>query len=182
MGYTLDEFCADCRVALKADPGEGGHEIVRQSLEKLLKDEEFVAQYCSLDAEVGIRTVYRDPETDFNVLVHVYDKGKSGPPHDHGTSWGVYGQAIGYTDMTMWDRTDGGTGVGRAELASTKDIRLKPGMAAKVEVGDIHSIQFPDGARFVRVTGTDLDAIPTLRFDPEKKTATFGSRLDPLSD
>ncbi len=55
-------------------------------------------------------------------------------------------------------------------------------MAAKVEVGDIHSIKFPDGARFVRVTGTDLDVIPTLRFDPENQTATVGSRLDPLAN
>jgi predicted metal-dependent enzyme (double-stranded beta helix superfamily) len=182
MAYTLDEFCTDCRVALKADPGEGGHEAIRQSLEKLLKDEEFVAANCGPDAAAGIRTVYRDPETDFNVLVHVYDKGKTGPPHDHGTSWGVYGQAVAYTDMTIWDRTDGGTGEGRAEIVPTQEIRLDPGMAAKVEIGDIHSIRFPDGARFVRVTGTDLDVIPTLRFDPENKTATTGSRLDPLSN
>ncbi len=182
MTYTLEEFYADCREALKADQGEGGHETVRQNLEKLLKDEEFVAAYCGPNAEAVIRTVYRDPETDFNVLVHVYEKGKTGPPHDHGTSWGVYGQAVEYTDMTMWERTDGKTGEGRADIASKQKIRLNPGMAAKVEVGDIHSIQFPDGARFVRVTGTDLDAIPTLRFDPEKKTATVGSRLAPLSD
>ena len=53
-------------------------------------------------------------------------------------------------------------------------------MAAKVEVGDIHSIEFPDGAKFMRVTGTDLDVIPTLRFDPENQTAIVGSRLAPL--
>jgi predicted metal-dependent enzyme (double-stranded beta helix superfamily) len=180
MAYTLDEFCTDCRTALKHDPGEGGHEAIRQKLEKLLKDSDFVAANCGPDAEAGIRTVYRDPETDFNVLVHVYDKGKTGPPHDHGTSWGVYGQAVGHTDMTMWDRTDGGTGEGPAEILSRQEICLNPGMAAKVEIGDIHSIRFPDGARFVRVTGTDLDAIPTLCFDPDNKTATIGSRLNPL--
>lgn len=182
MAYSLEEFCTDCREALKADPGEGGHEAVRRNLEKLLKAEAFVGAYCGPDADAGIRIVYRDEETDFNVLVHVYEKGKAGPPHDHGTSWGVYGQAVEYTDMTVWNRTDGGSGEGHAEIEPAQTFRLNPGMAAKVEVGDIHSIQFPDGARFVRVTGTDLDAIPTLRFDPENQTATVGSRLDPLSN
>ena len=180
MAYTLEEFCTDCRAALKADPGEGGHEAIRLKLEKLLTDEAFVAANCGPDAAADIRTVYRDEETDFNVLVHVYDTGKTGPPHDHGTSWGIYGQAIAYTDMTLWNRTDGGSGDGHAELEPTQTFRLEPGKAARVEVGDIHSIKFPDGARFVRVTGTDLDAIPTLRFDPENQTATVGSRLKPL--
>lgn len=181
MTYRLDEFCADCREALKADPGEGGRETVRQNLEKILRQDSFIAENFGTDAEPGIRTVYRDEETDFNVLMHVYETGKAGPPHDHGASWGIYGQAVGHTDMAMWKRTDGGTGEGDAELARTGEIRLEPGMAAKLDVGDIHSIRFPDGARFMRVTGTDLDAIPTLRFDPDSKTATVGSRLKPLS-
>ena len=182
MAYTLEEFCTDCRAAIKADPGEGGHEAIRQHLERLLRDEAFVAANCGPEAEAGIRTIYVDEETDFNVMVHVYDKGKTGPPHDHGTSWGVYGQATLYTDMTVWKRTDDGNGEGHAELEVAETFRLNPGMAAKVEVGDIHSIRFPDDARFVRVTGTDLDAIPTLRFDPENQTATVGSRLKPLSN
>ena len=181
MSYSLEEFCADCREAIKADPGEGGREKVRQNLEKILRQDSFVAENFGPDAEPGIRTVYRDQETDFNVLMHLYETGKAGPPHDHGTSWGIYGQAVGHTDMTMWKRTDGGNGEGEAEVARTGELRLEPGMAAKLEVGDIHSIHFPDGARFMRVTGTDLDAIPTLRFDPEGKTATVGSRLKPLS-
>ena len=56
-------------------------------------------------------------------------------------------------------------------------FRLSPGDAGKFEVGEIHSIHFPDGAQFVRVTGTDLDAIPTNRFDLNKKEVAVGSRL-----
>jgi hypothetical protein len=29
----------------------------------------------------------------------------------------------------------------------------------------IHSIDYPDGARFVRVTGTDLERVPRLKFN-----------------
>ena len=56
-------------------------------------------------------------------------------------------------------------------------FRLTPGKAGIFEVGDIHSIQFPDGARFVRITGTDLDSIPTNRFNLEAQSVNVGSRL-----
>jgi predicted metal-dependent enzyme (double-stranded beta helix superfamily) len=177
MSYSFDQFCADCRAALKADAGPGGHDKVRQNLEKLLKDADFLAAQCGPNAQPGIRTIYKDDETGYNVLVHIYEKGKSGPPHDHGKSWAVYGQAEGWTDMTIWKRLDDGKDDSKAELTKENTFRLEPGMAGKFEVGQIHSIHFPDGAQFVRVTGTDLDAIPTKRFDPEKQTAAVGSRL-----
>ena len=72
------------RAVVQADGGLG---------DRLLGEAEFLAAECGPDAEPGIRTIYRDAETGFNVLVHIYEKGKTGPPHDHGTSWAVYGQA-----------------------------------------------------------------------------------------
>jgi predicted metal-dependent enzyme (double-stranded beta helix superfamily) len=177
MSDSFDKFCADCRSALKADPGPAGHDGVRRNLEALLKDPDFLAAHCGPGAKPGIRTIYKDEETGFNVLVHIYEKGKSGPPHDHGASWAVYGQAVGWTDMTLWKRLDSGDDDARAELEKDRIFRLEPGMAGTFEIGQIHSIHFPDGAQFVRVTGTDLDAIPTKRFDPEKQTAAVGSRL-----
>ena len=177
MAYDLEQFCADCRRALKADPGDGGHEAVRQNLEKLLAEKDFTDAHCGADAEAGIRTIYRDQDIGFNVLVHVYEAGKTGPPHDHGASWAVYGQAAEYTDMTAWTRLDDGSTEAEAKLEKTGTMRLKPGMAGTFNVGDIHSIHFPDGARFVRVTGTDLNAIPTRRFDPDAGSVAVGSRL-----
>jgi hypothetical protein len=79
--------------------------------------------------------------------------------------------------MTLWSRKDDGSKEGFADLDEGETFRLTPGKAGKFEVGDIHSIHFPAGARFVRVTGTDLDAIPTNRFDLEKKAVNVGSRL-----
>src|SRR3546814_20251726 len=95
MNYSFKQFCADCRAALKEDASEAGHEKIRRNLEKLLADEAFLAAECGPEAEPGIRTLYKDDETGFNVLVHIYETGKSGPPHDHGTSWAGYGQAPG---------------------------------------------------------------------------------------
>lgn len=177
MAYTLEEFYEDARKALKADSGPAGRDKVRGHLENLLKDEAFVAAYCGPDAEPGIRTIHRDPETGFNVLVHIYEKGKSGPPHDHGKSWAIYGQAAGHTIMTTWKRLDDGSKGGKADLEKDRSFQLDPGMAGKFDVGDIHSIQISDGSKFIRVTGTDLSKIDTAVFNPDSHTVAAGNRL-----
>jgi hypothetical protein len=89
------------------------------------------------------------------------------PPHDHGHSWAIYGQATHYTDMTEWEREDDGANPERARLKPVKKYRLMPGQAGIYQEGRIHSIDYPDNARFVRVTGTNLDMIERVRFDLE---------------
>jgi hypothetical protein len=44
--------------------------------------------------------LYEDPELGFCVLAHSYKGAKDSPPHDHGPSWAIYGQAAGETEMT----------------------------------------------------------------------------------
>ena len=43
MAYSLADFAADCRAALKTDSGPAGREVVRQHLTRVLKDEAFIA-------------------------------------------------------------------------------------------------------------------------------------------
>jgi len=105
------------------------------------------------------------------VLAHINPKGHKSPPHDHGASWAVYGQATQYTEMTEWRRTDGKTDPGPASIEVARRYRLEPGHAGTYDIRAIHNIEFPDGARFVRVTGTDLERIPRLKFDLGKGIA-----------
>lgn len=165
MSYTFEQFCRDAHDALKADPGSGGREKIRVQLEWLLGNKDFVEQTCGPQAEIGTHEIYRDPELDFVVLAHVNDSARKSPPHDHGTSWAIYGQAAEYTDMSEYRRTDGGEGAGEARIEKVKDYRLTPGHAGLYDVGAIHAIDYPAGARFVRVTGTDLGALDRLKFD-----------------
>lgn len=165
MAYSLEMFCNDCRDALKADAGRGGREQVRALLEKLLADKAFVAAHVTA-MPPGRHTLYEDPDLGFVVLSHVNAKAGKSPPHDHGASWAIYGQATEYTDMTEWRRTKGGAGEpGPAALEVARSYRLEPGHAGVYDVRDIHAIDYPDGARFVRVTGTDLENVPRLKFD-----------------
>jgi predicted metal-dependent enzyme (double-stranded beta helix superfamily) len=104
---------------MKADPGDGGREKARDCLARLLKEKDFVQKHCSPDHKPGTTLLYRDEELDFNVLAHCFKGGAKSPPHDHGTSWAIYGQALGHTNVEVWRRKDGARGDkqhGRADL------------------------------------------------------------------
>jgi predicted metal-dependent enzyme (double-stranded beta helix superfamily) len=175
MTYSLEEFCKDCRDAIRKDPGNGGREAIRRNLERLLQNKELVDKECAPDRARGTYTLYHDPEFDFHVLAHCFDGGTKSPPHDHGHSWAVYGQARHHTDMTVWRRTDDGTHKGHAELEVKKQYRLDSGMAGTFNPGDIHSIDFPEGARFIRVTGTNLDHVDQAVYNLKDKTVKIAS-------
>ncbi len=177
MAYSLEAFCQDTKRMLRDQPGAQGRASVSANLKNLLTDEGFLSTYCGPDAKPGIETVYRDPDVGFNVLVHVYAQGKTGPPHDHGDSWAIYGQAVGHTVMTTWKRLDDHATEGKAKLEEDQTYRLDPGMAGTFEAQDIHSIVITDNCRFVRVTGTDLGTIDTLVFNADDGTVKPGNRL-----
>jgi predicted metal-dependent enzyme (double-stranded beta helix superfamily) len=165
MTYTLDAFVEDTQAALKSTAGPAGREKVRVLLEKLLANKSFVDEAVGPNAPTGTRKLYEDEEQGFVVLAHCNPKPHKSPPHDHGSSWAVYGQAVKYTDMSEYKRLDPGRGAGEARLEKVKSYRLEPGHAGVYDVGAIHAIDYPDGSRFVRVTGRDLDYVQRLKFD-----------------
>ena len=176
MTYRLDEFAADAHDILQRDPGPAGREALCAKLEKLLQDDDFIAAYCGPGADAGAHLIHHDPQTDINVLAHIMEKDHTGWPHDHGTSWAIYGQAVEHTDMTAWKRLDDGSEAGRGVLERGDTRRMERGAVGVFNEGAIHSIAYPAGARFVRVTGTDLSRIERLRFDPEKGTVVSERR------
>ncbi|HEX5509686.1 MAG TPA: hypothetical protein VFX37_14385 [Pseudolabrys sp.] len=164
MAYTLDQFIAETRSILSRDSGPAGREQVRVHLEKLLNNQDFVREYCGDDAPQGLKVLYEDPKLGFQILAHINDKARVSPPHDHGASWAIYGQATQYTDMTEYERADKPDGK-HADLKPIRKYRLNPGHAGIYQDGTIHSIDYPDMARFIRVTGTNLDKIDRVKFD-----------------
>ncbi len=165
MAYELDQFISDCRTTLKADPGPSGREKVRAQLEQLLKNADFVEKHCGPNVERGLKVLYEDPELKFQILAHINEKARVSPPHDHGASWAIYGQARLWTDMIEWKRLDDGADASKAKLEPEKKYRLNPGEAGIYQNGAIHSIDYPDNSRFVRVTGTNLDMINRISID-----------------
>src|SRR5215510_13671576 len=165
MPYDLHQFIADCRTNLKQDPGPAGREKIRRDLERLLQEPDFLAQHCCDATPIGLHVLHDDSDLGFQILAHINEKARRSPPHDHGHSWAIYGQAALYTDMTEYERVDGGKDPDNAELKVTTTYRLMPGQAGIYQDGAIHAIDYPDRSRFVRVTGTNLDRIARSRFD-----------------
>lgn len=166
MAYELEDFCKDARQTLTRGAGPAELEAVRQSLARLLANAAFVERTCGPEAKPGLHTLYEDGTLGFQVLAHINEKPRVSPPHNHGESWAVYGQATGYTDMTEYRRIDDGSDAAHAKLEVTRKYRLNPGEVGIYASNAIHSIDYPEKSRFVRVTGTNLDRIYRDAFDP----------------
>ncbi len=162
MAYTLGEFCRDLSATIKSRRDSGLPEIA-QKLSQLLSNPAFVSETFSEDTPVGRRELWHDPETDVYVLAHVQEGGKTGKPHSHGASWAIYGTARGVTEMTEWRRVNA-AGEDGAVLEKVRAYALSPGQTQAYPSGVIHSTAHPQKAWVIRVTGTDLDAIPRYRF------------------
>ena len=163
MTYSLENFCDEVRATLLVSDDPESRDKIRQKLELLLHDDAFCAEYVSSDESSGLQQIYQDADLDFCVLAYNMDDARTSPPHDHGTSWAVYGQAAGYTDMTIWDAVEGGDN----SIKPVRSFRLEPGQAGLFDIREIHSIQYPAGSKFVRITGTDMSKETRRVFDPE---------------
>jgi predicted metal-dependent enzyme (double-stranded beta helix superfamily) len=160
MSYSLEDFCADTRSILQKQDDHDGRDRVRQKLEQLLVDPAFRAEYLDRESAAGMRQIHEDPELGFCVLAYNMAAPRTSPPHDHGDSWAVYGQASGYTDMTIWQAADG-------SIEPIRTFRLEAGQAGLFDVREIHSIQYDQGAKFVRVTGVDMNQVSRRVWDAD---------------
>ncbi len=176
MPYTLDLFAKDAHDILVREPGPKGREEIARKLERLLAEDAFIATYCAPDAPGGRTVLYEDPKLGFQILRHKMMSDHVGVPHDHGPSWAVYGQAVHHTDMSIWKRLDDGKVEGKARVEKEKTYRLTRGQAGVYNGADIHSIAYPAGAIFIRVTGTDLEKVERLRYDAVKGTVAVERR------
>src|ERR671922_1353324 len=128
MGFTLDTFASECHRLLKADSGPGGRVKVRDLVREVLKDEKFLATYLN-DNTPDRQVIYEDPELGFCICAHVNREAREANPHDHGTSWAIYGQAFGETEMSDWEVIEPATDGKPGKVRRARVYALKPRMA-----------------------------------------------------
>src|SRR5687768_9524312 len=98
--YTVDQFLADTRAAIKTRGVPKALAEIRGHLEKLLANPELLKKHLGEPLPYAERTtIAHDPETDVRVLVHGRAKGGNSKPHDHGPCWVVYGAYQNWTRM-----------------------------------------------------------------------------------
>ena len=159
MAYTLEQLSADIRKTLKSDSGVTGKQQVCKLVSKALLDQEFIARHLTAEQCQPRKVLYEDPELGFCVCGHVYEKAAHGPPHDHGSSWAIYGLAVGDTEMTDWRVVRKGDGDEPTLVEPAKTYVLKPGDSHFYEVGVIHSPRRDGLTKLVRVEGRNLDHV-----------------------
>ena len=159
MSYTLEQLGSDIRAALKADPSVAGKQAVLKHVSKALVDKDFVAKHLTADQCKPRKVLYEDPELGFCICGHVYEKPAHGEPHDHGTSWAIYGLAEGDTEMTDWKIVKKGEGASPSLVEPVKSYVLRPGDAHFYDVGVVHSPKRDTLTRLIRIEGANLDHV-----------------------
>ena len=110
--------------------------------------------------------LHEDAELGFQVLAHINEKPRISPPHNHGESWAIYGQATGYTDMTEFRRVDDGSDPAQAEARDDPESTAStPGGRRLPEHHDPLD-RLPGEIALHPITGTNLDRIYRDAFDP----------------
>jgi hypothetical protein len=161
MTYTLEQFAADIRAALKADASSAAKLKVCGYVARSLNDPVFVATYLKdRPPNANPREIlYEDPELGFCICGHVYDGPAIGSPHDHGSSWAIYGQAAGITEMTDWKMVQQGEAGKPALVEPARTYVMKPGDAHFYDVADVHSPRREAPVKLIRIEGMNLDHV-----------------------
>ena len=159
MHPKLEAFSQSCREILSQSQSREALEQIKDNLEPLLTDPDFISTYLGPHNKSEREVLYEDPDQKFCILAHVYEGPKTGQPHDHGPTWAIYGQAEGETEMSEYrilTPPENGT-PGRVE--KIKSYILKPGMAEAYEAGQVHAPKRETGTRLVRLEGQNLAGV-----------------------
>ena len=80
--------------------GHAALDDVRHELECLLKDKDFICENFGNNQIPGSKLLFEDSSLGFQIISYAMNKSLIGGPHDHGNSWAIYGQVLGWTEMT----------------------------------------------------------------------------------
>jgi len=164
MAHTLEQFSADCHRILKAEPGPKGRQKVCELLKDVLQDQAFVAKYLAPGTPER-QIIYEDKELGFCILAHAYDGKKESPPHDHGPTWAIYGQAVGETIMTDWEKLSPASETQTGKVRHVRDYTLKPGAAYVYNEGDLHSPRRDASTKLIRIEGRNVEKIRRFPYE-----------------
>jgi len=158
--FDLDQFIADCRNAVAADPT---HKAVREVVARAVDDPAAVLKALGEPTGAGIgRLHHSDTLTILNVI---WPPKLTIMPHDH-RMWAVIGVYTGREDNIYWRRLPGASG-GRIEAAGAQALSVRD--AAPLGRDIIHSVTNPiprlSGA--IHVYGGDFFAVARSEWDPE---------------
>jgi len=163
MGFTLASFASECHRILKEDPSPIGREKVRNLVQEALTDEKFISTYVN-DNTPDRQVIYEDPELGFCICAHMNREAREANPHDHGTSWAIYGQAVGETEMSDWEVLEPADEGKPGKVRRARVYTLKPGMAHIYNEGNVHSPKRVATTGLLRIEGKNTQKMKRLAY------------------
>jgi hypothetical protein len=163
MSFTLESFAGDVQRILQRDPGPTGREQVRRLVEEALQDRQFIAAHVNDDTPER-QVIYEDPQLGFCVCAHVNRGAREANPHDHGSSWAIYGQAFGETEMSDWQIVEPAAEGQPGRVRRARVYSLKPGMAHLYNEGDVHSPKRVAATGLLRIEGKNTAKMKRLAY------------------
>jgi len=135
-----------------------------QLVSRACRDDEFVGRHLAerKAGEADREVLFEDGESGFCICGHVYAKAAHGKAHDHGSSWAIYGQADGITEMTDWkiiDTTKDDKSESVSLVEPIHSYTMKRGDVKLYDIGDVHSPSREKPVKLIRIEGTNLDRI-----------------------
>jgi predicted metal-dependent enzyme (double-stranded beta helix superfamily) len=164
MAFTLEHFSAEAHRILAADPGPEGRKKVSELVSKACADPGFVAKYLPDDGPER-KILYEDPELGFCILAHVHQGARQSPPHDHGPTWAIYGQAQGETMMTDWALVEPASEEQPGKVRHVRDYKLTPGAAYVYNEGDLHSPRRDGATKLIRIEGRNVEKVRRFPYE-----------------
>ncbi len=161
MAYTLTELADDLRdLLIKSEPSDCRAELCA-TVSRALSDDEFISTHLS-DRTEGEKTrqiLFEDDGLGFCICAHVNMGEAIGKPHDHGSSWALYGQARGTTEMTDWNIVTPGNGDQPSLVEPGQTYVMNPGDTHFYGIGDVHSPKRLAPTKLLRIEGANLDHV-----------------------
>jgi len=158
MPVTIESLAAEIKALLSGQPIDDCADAVCAALGKALLDPDLVAAKLPGRAPGAHprEVLYEDPDLGFCICGHVFEGPAESGPHDHGSSWAIYGQAVGTTEMSDWKIVEAGDPI---RVAWERTYTLKPGDAHFYGVGAVHSPKRESSTRLIRIEGANLDHV-----------------------
>jgi hypothetical protein len=164
MSYTIEQMSDEMHRIIAGDPGPEGRKKVCALVQKACADPEFVTEHLPADGPER-KILYEDPDLKFCILAHVYRDAKESAPHDHGPTWAIYGQAVGQTVMSDWDKLAPASESEPGKVKLRRQYTLSPGMAYVYNEGDLHSPRRDGPTRLIRIEGRDVTKIRRFAYE-----------------
>ena len=158
--FSLDQFVADCRAAVKED---ASHKFVREVVARAVSDPAAVLKALGEPKRGEMQTLYRS--SDLTILNVIWAPWMTLLPHNH-QMWAVIGIYTGREDNIFWRRIPGGS---NGEVAAAGARALRERDAEPLGRDIIHSVTNPiprlTGA--IHVYGGDFFGVPRSEWDAE---------------